>query len=43
MARTGDYSVRPKPDIYLALIILTTVAMIVAITLMWLEKSALQV
>jgi hypothetical protein len=42
MARNDDYEARPKPDVYLALLVLTFVGMLVATAIMWLENAALK-
>jgi hypothetical protein len=42
MARSDDYEGTPRPDVYLALLILTTFAMVVAIVIMWIENSMLK-
>lgn len=34
---------KPKPDIYLALLMVTFLAMTVAVAIMWIERSSLSV
>lgn len=38
----GIYVDRPRPDVYLALLIMTTAAMLIATVLMWVENSSLK-
>lgn len=38
----GIYVDRPKPDVYLALLIMTTAAMLIATVLLWIESNSLQ-
>lgn len=38
----GIYVDRPRPDVYLALLIMTTGAMLIATVLLWIENSSLQ-
>lgn len=38
----GIYVDRPKPDVYLALLIMTTAAMLIATVLLWVENHSLQ-
>ena len=40
--QTGVYVPKPKPDVYVALIIVTFIATLIATLIMWYENSLLQ-